>query len=330
MKKLNTFIFLFLLIFLASCSSDEITSNDQSPDTSATLNENVREFLNDMMNVMQDNSINRNDIDWVQFRRRVLESADDAESIAEIDGALRVALQLLGDNHSFIRKVDGTSISGSVIRCEPVKIPDFIIPDDIGYVKVTSFTGTENLSTVSFAQEIQNQIRNADHQDISGWIIDLRGNTGGNMWPMLAGLGPMFSEDIQGYFVGPDGAQQTWGYSEGASRINGTPIVQLSAPYQLINANPKVAVLLDRAVASSGEAIAISFIGRENTRSFGIPTCGLSTGNASFSLRDGYSLFLTTVYMADRNENIYGVPILPDTSTSEVDIIQTAIDYIYN
>lgn len=34
--------------------------------------------------------------------------------------------------------------------------------------------------------------------------------------------------------------------------------------------------------------------------------------------------------MADRERNIFGVPIEPDVSTSDDEIIQLAIDYIQN
>jgi len=39
----------------------------------------------------------------------------------------------------------------------------------------------------------------------AGWIIDLRGNSGGNMYPMLAGLSSLLGEGVLGYDVYPDG-----------------------------------------------------------------------------------------------------------------------------
>jgi len=38
----------------------------------------------------------------------------------------------------------------------------------------------------------------ADRDDLIGWIVDLRGNGGGNMWPMLAGVGPVLGEGVVG------------------------------------------------------------------------------------------------------------------------------------
>ena len=35
----------------------------------------------------------------------------------------------------------------------------------------------------------------------------LRGNGGGNMWPMIAGVGPLLGEGPLGYFIGPIGIE---------------------------------------------------------------------------------------------------------------------------
>jgi hypothetical protein len=76
-------------------------------------------------------------------------------------------------------------------------------------------------------------------------------------------------------------------------------------------------VLTDRAVVSSGEGVAIAFRGRLATRSFGMPTCGLSTGNTDFPLSDGAILVLTESVMADRLKRKYGDSIPPDEIVSD-------------
>lgn len=64
--------------------------------------------------------------------------------------------------------------------------------------------------------------------------------------------------------------------------------------------------------SSSGEAITIAFIGRDNTVRIGSPTGGIATGNAAIPLSDGARLVLTVGYMADRNGKVYPGPIEPD------------------
>jgi C-terminal processing protease CtpA/Prc len=83
-------------------------------------------------------------------------------------------------------------------------------------------------------------------------------------------------------------------------------------PYRLRRERPRVAVLVDNGVASSGEATFIAFRQRADTRSFGVATCGLSTANSGFSMSDGALLNLTVSVMADRTKTRYGDQVAPD------------------
>jgi len=150
------------------------------------------------------------------------------------------------------------------------------------------------------------------------------------MWPMIAGVGPILGEGIAGYFIDPDDNQSSWSYSNGSSVINNFPLTTVSNPYQVMSPNPKVAVLVDSKVASSGEAVFISFIGRNKTRSFGESSCGLSTSNQTFNLSNGAQLFLTTAYMADRNFTKYGDSIIPDESINNDVLVERAIEWLQN
>jgi C-terminal processing protease CtpA/Prc len=90
-----------------------------------------------------------------------------------------------------------------------------------------------------------------------------------------------------------------------------------------------VAVLTDDATASSGEAIAVAFKGRPNTKSFGKPTCGISTAVRGFSFLDGSVLGLTVAIMADRNKTLYGKAIQPDVNESNQEVyLQKALEWL--
>ena len=86
---------------------------------------------------------------------------------------------------------------------------------------------------------------------------------------------------------------------------------RVDTPYRLRRESPRVAVLIDGGTASSGEAVAIAFQRRPDTRSFGTATCGLSTANEQYTMSDGASLFLTVAVMADRTKFLYGAQIAP-------------------
>jgi carboxyl-terminal processing protease len=59
------------------------------------------------------------------------------------------------------------------------------------------------LGTFSLSREIKNAIARINEKNIKGWIIDLRINTGGNMYPMIAGLTEFLGEGRVGGFITP-------------------------------------------------------------------------------------------------------------------------------
>jgi C-terminal processing protease CtpA/Prc len=277
----------------------------------------ARNYLEQVVTIMQNNSIKRLTIDWTAFRTEVFEAARDAQTITETLPAIRVAIARIGDGHSSYRSISGTVIFVANRTCSGSGGPSSAgVPDSIGYVTVSAFSGTPTEAT-AFANNIQSVIRAADREGLTGWLVDLRGNGGGNMWPMVAGLGPVLGDGILGYFFTPTGVETRWEYHDGASWIGSTVAQRVDAPYRLRRALPRVAVIVDNLVASSGEATYVAFRQRADTRSFGVATCGLSTSNSTFTLTDGATLTLTTAVMADRTRQAYGDRIAPDEVITE-------------
>jgi C-terminal processing protease CtpA/Prc len=134
--------------------------------------------------------------------------------------------------------------------------------------------------------------------------VDLRRNEGGNMWVMLRGLRPLVGNDPLGFFVTRGDHRSVW--RDAAPREPSAPADHLH------HVDPPVAVLTSRITASSGEAVAIAFRGRPETRSFGEPTWGLTTGNSPRRMPDGAVLELTTAAEADRLGRVYDDRIAPD------------------
>lgn len=304
----------FVLLLVLGCDD-----KDESPG---------HKFLNEVMVIMQDHSINRLTINWIDFRTKVFKAAGDASTDEDVNRGLKTALVELGDHHSFItRGTTGTFINGTNnTDCVSnyTGAPD-LRGNNIGYIRIAGYSGNDN----AFAINIQKKIQEQDNADLTGWIVDLRGNTGGNMWPMLAGIGPILGEGISGYFIDPLGKEDWYGYNSGNSQDNGTTINVVPFPYKLINQSPKVAVLTDAGTASSGEAITIAFINRPNTRSFGSATCGLSTANSGYPLSDGGRMNLTVAVMADRDKNKKGGPLPPDVLVKgDQEVIDAAIEWL--
>jgi C-terminal processing protease CtpA/Prc len=290
--------------------------------------EATRAYLESIIGIMRESSVKRLTIDWDNFTGRVLAAAADAKTVPETFPAIRLALELLGDGHSSYRAASGTTIFVGLKRCSASGAGVPAVPSDIGYVKVTAFSGSGD-EAVNFATSIQTAIRTADRDGLAGWVVDLRGNGGGNMWPMIAGVGPVLGDGRAGHFINPNGFTTPWGYENGASTSGPAAVVRVTSPYRLRHPNPRVAVLVDNGVASSGEATFISFLARPDTRTFGVPTCGLSTANRGFDLSDGALLNLTVSTMADRTRQMYGDQVVPDEVIAGTDeVVSRAIGWL--
>lgn len=327
MKKLAALVIAVALAI--ACGSDGASRASLPTQPTAAMSAAASAYLDALLGLMQSNSIKRLTIDWTAFRNNVIAAAGSAQTIADLNPAIRVAITQLGDGHSSYRGAGATtSIFVGTRTCRPSGAAQPSLPATIGYVKVTAFSGSGDAAT-AFADQVQNAIVAADRDDLVGWVVDLRGNGGGNMWPMIAGVGPLLGEGPLGYFIGPTGAETLWEYRNGASISGGFAITRVTAPYRVRREQPRVAVLSDNGIASSGEATLIAFRQRPNTRSFGEATCGLSTANATYTLSDGGTLTLTTSVMADRQKTPFGDSIAPDeVFISQADAVQRAIAWL--
>jgi C-terminal processing protease CtpA/Prc len=243
------------------------------------------------------------------------------------NAAVRDALAKLGDHHSFlldsaqVHGMDDPSPDGST----PYNIR--LISGHVGYASIAAYTAQDSATMQRYAIDFQARLRRIAKQASCGWIVDLRGNTGGNMWPMLAGIGPLLGNGAAGRFVSRDSAI-AWGYTDGSAWEGVDTIVKVPNPLVLPFRSVPVAVLTDSMTASSGESIAISFRERPRTRSFGTPTYGLTTGNEGYDLPGGSMLFLTTVIEADRSGTLFGGQLIPDSLTAAEDALPAAESWL--
>ena len=67
---------------------------------------NPSKYLNDALDIMERNSINKDSINWTEFKEDVLKRGEKAKSIMETYPTIKYALRQLGDNHSFFFTVE--------------------------------------------------------------------------------------------------------------------------------------------------------------------------------------------------------------------------------
>jgi len=187
---------------------------------------------------------------------------------------------------------------------------------DIGYLELPAFSGTPEQGG-RYATTAQQAIRAADASPMRGWIVDLRLNSAGNMYPMLAGVGPLLGVGEVGGFVDAHGNRTWFAYNDGVASLDTKAFCTVdTSPYAPRRPMPPVAVLTGESTASSGEAIVVAFRGRPATRSFGAPTAGVPTGNTANELSDGACINLTQALDCDRTGQTYNAPIPPDKTVT--------------
>lgn len=308
MKKL---LLAITLLFIFSCSDDD-------PVMEPTPEREDNPILMEMLSIAEANSINLNTLDWTMVKDEV----NSTYQSSGFNAAVRKLLTLLNDNHSFYQPISGPSLFG-IGRLSCGDNYNLSGPSDTstGYIKVDGFSGSRE-EGVQLATSIQQRImQQYQHNGVMHWIVNLSDNGGGNMWPMICGLGPLLGEGTHGHFINPDGSDIPWGYQNGASWIgeSKTNLVEVSNPFSLAATPSKIAVVIDAPTASSGEATAIAFKGLDNVKFFGQPSCGLSTANQTFTLTDGSRFFLTVSVMADRDKTPFGraVPVDVEAITDQ-------------
>lgn len=283
--------------------------------------DSVKKYIGDFTAIVKKHSIYRDSLNWQQIDTAINALAKGMKTVAEartltsyVIGQLRKA----GDNHSFIQS-KAVAQAYAKTNTSTQKVNSELLQGKFGYISVPAYGSTDQNTGDNFANDIQQRIRVLDtEQKLTGWIVDLRRNGGGNMHPMIAGLGPLTGEGTLGYFVSGSGKDKKyipWAYKAKKGK-NGTTLgVTLQDPYKLQNPNIPVAVLIGPGTGSSGEMTAISFIGRPNTKFFGNPSAGYTTANSNYPLSDGSMLLLAVSTTADRSKKEYKAKVTPEQIT---------------
>jgi carboxyl-terminal processing protease len=325
--------FLMRFLLLAALIVSARAADGPSPQAAA--------YLDAALKIMQENFVYRDKIDWAQLRRDAMQQAANAQTAIDTYPAIRFALGKLGDHHSYLqltpdlmRQATARGIAAATNPPAPPRdpakpispfpspfrtrrVPEAAIvataPRAIAQLIIPLFSGPD---PDAFATKIQNEIAALIPRNPCAWIIDLRGNGGGNIWPMMAGVGPILGEGEPGGVLHSGGVKDRWFYENGKSGERDEPkdpyySKTTAAPVKLSSA-PPVAVLIDRETGSSGEGIAVAFRTRPTTRFFGEATYGAATSTFPYTLSDDAQIYLVTGVMIDRKGNEYPFGIEPD------------------
>lgn len=288
-------------------------------------------YLSAALDTIQTYALWRDSVDWSKLHADAFEVARSARTIDETYPAIERTLQALGDNHGHFlptSEVEEREENAHYETPSGRMLGDYLASAPEAYLSFPGFNRTDEASMQKYADASQDIIWQLRHNNPCGWIVSLQGNGGGNMWPMLAGVGPLLGEGQVGSFIAPE-QELPWFYRDGAAVLSDRVLTKVPDPVEAVTPEDvPVAVLTSIATSSAAEAIVIAFRRRPNTRSFGQPTGGVPTGNAPFELSDGAVLILTVSQMADRTGHIYHGRVEPDVTLEGDTALEAAAEWI--
>ena len=256
--------------------------------------------------------------EWKSTYEECLKMIENAESYEDTYPAIKKALSVCGGKHSILMtKSESQSTSDSYDEV----LPTVSLNGDIAVIKLPDFLGTAEAGR-KYAKVAEDFIHE-NRDKINGVVLDLRGNTGGDMGPMATAVSSLL----------PDGELMYYHYrsydvpvtlKDGVISNAGTGGKSLYPDEKL---KVPVAILTDDMTASSGEALTLCFRGLENVKTFGAPTAGYTSVNMLYSLYDGAQMYLTVAFDKARTGEIFKeTSIEPDVAT--VSPLEAALEWL--
>ena len=256
--------------------------------------------------------------EWKSTYEECLKMIENAESYEDTYPAIKKALSVCGGKHSILMtKSESQSTSDSYDEV----LPTVSLNGDIAVIKLPDFLGTAEAGR-KYAKVVEDFIHE-NRDKIKGVVLDLRGNTGGDMGPMATAVSSLL----------PDGELMYYHYrsydvpvtlKDGVISNAGTGGKSLYPDEKL---KVPVAILTDGMTASSGEALTLCFRGLENVKTFGAPTAGYTSVNMLYSLYDGAQMYLTVAFDKTRTGEIFKeTSIEPDVATDSP--LEAALEWL--
>lgn len=276
-------IFLFATLTIIGCSSpNEI-------------------YVRDAIQQMDRKGLYAKGEEWEAMKKEAL--SQEPETLEEAQEIINKAAKVAGGKHSYLMPANKAQAREKRSN-EEVSPTVTIREDGICIIHLPAFAGDDE-NCLRYARTVLDSIPDT----VKGVCIDLRGNHGGNMYPMIASVHRFLPDDIFLKFKMRRRFQSVMPINkEFVAKIVGIDIEP--------RINCPVAILTDEATASSGEAVLLSFRGLDNARVFGSPTAGYASANESIIFYNGSILALTVSCDIARTGEVFCEdPIIPDVET---------------
>ena len=313
----NATIFFLCLLFPLFLKAQTSSSQDS-----------IQLVFEEIFEQLESDYLFRKKVDWKKWKEDIYPKALQANSLAD---ALTFSTQLfdsIGCNHCMLFSNSGffQSSLNKALQQEDFsrnfllkyeQEPGFetkIIQDSYAYVLIPGMLllDADRDSLDRVAQHMYDEmLALSEKREIKGWIIDLRFNIGGNVYPMLASLYHLLGDAVAYTELDENNKLIQRNHLEAGAFY--------TADKQLVKVNPSdapdlktpIAIITGKLTGSAGEDVAIAFKGRENTLFLGEESYGFLTGNEMVEIPYDAKMAFTTCFIADKNR-VYRETVKPD------------------
>lgn len=278
-------------------------------------------ILDSVIAAARTQGINGEAPDWPVVEREAYALLAKTPGEAGRTAAIRHVLAALDDGHSFY--IPPAAASGAAHApvpdgaSAPLVPPPIAVAHDtvqhVGHLEINAWSGPRSAIPAA-TQQVRDALNLALADARCGLVIDVAKNSGGNMYPMMGGIAPLYDDGVLETFQGRGAERQVVNVHAGQLRVddNVFPRAELAAA---VRKPGHIAILLGPGTMSSGEILALGFKGQRNVRFFGRATHGATTANQSIPLENGGMVALTTARILDRQGSVHHGPVVPDDTT---------------
>ncbi|WP_126972254.1 S41 family peptidase [Gynurincola endophyticus] len=291
----------------------------------------VKDLATGFLDTIQMYSIVSHELNWESVRPAFFEKIKDVQSLNDLYPHFKNFVKTLKDRHSDIlfKEIDDeveddsdmeeyyARLTDKEAGLPPKEYAHYMIENRYAYIKVPFVV----LEQRAYVDTIGAQLLLLDKQNPEAWIIDLTGNDGGAITPMIWQFASLIDQTETFSFIDNRGNEEYQRKIFDQVKNKDKRYYELVKlqydsvkPVLLKNTKVPVVILTSNITSSSAEFFVACFKGQENVTVIGQTTSGQTSGNETFSLNNNYMLNLTTTLVKDRTGKVYkiGEGIAPD------------------
>lgn len=318
-----------------------------------------REYVEVALDALETYHWNAENVDWAAARSAALDGLPDEPTAGEAHRRIIDAIQTFDTfNTVFLRPGDVPPLGGAA---GPTDLPAADRIGEVALIALPASTGSDPEALRDYLEAARAEMAAADAPaPACGWIVDVRGLSGGASGPLFSAVGGLLGE---GRVITFDSAVNDWWVDVGAdgmvnfgaedrtSELLDSPMfadasaaaeqeqaaweaaLASEPPYLPAASDPPVVVLTSNATASAGEQLVVAFQGRLLTRTIGGVTAGSPHSLLALRMADGALLRMPTATPLDRDGLEYTGNLVPDdiavASGADGDaVVEAAVEWL--